>query len=219
VTATTLEAGTYEVLRTRLADQAAELARRAEALNARRLEVFGRTDLRLVGTERIRTAHNCVPRDIVSLGGRMLFGYNVFIGLKPETTVGDVFSLHHFARDLSKDTFRFDHAELAELPGLFGHAQFRRDFEEIFRYYRDTRLLQLRKTEDKLLAVFQTGSGSAGTAHPPIWTTVVSVTIPSRRRTTSSGPRPPATTTSPASIRTSPSAARCSWRRWAARSP
>jgi hypothetical protein len=161
VTTATLEAGTYEVLRARLAEQAAELARRAEALNARRLEIFGRADLRLVGTERIRTEHNCVPRDIVSLGGLMLFGYNVFIGLKPETTVHDVFSVHHFSRDLSADTFRFDEADLDELPGLFGEAQFRRDFDEMFRYYRDARLLQLRRVEGKLLAVFQTGTGIA----------------------------------------------------------
>ena len=32
----------------------------AEALNARRLEVFGGTELRLLGTERIRTENNCV---------------------------------------------------------------------------------------------------------------------------------------------------------------
>ena len=53
------------MLRARLAEQAAELARRAEALNARRVETFGSTELRLVGTERIRTENNCVPRDIV----------------------------------------------------------------------------------------------------------------------------------------------------------
>ena len=70
----TLEAGTYEVLRARLAEQAAGLARRAEALNARRLEAFGSAELTLLGTERIRTEHNCVPRDVVQVAGLMLFG-------------------------------------------------------------------------------------------------------------------------------------------------
>ncbi|MCW2918386.1 MAG: hypothetical protein JWN52_6454, partial [Actinomycetia bacterium] len=69
-----LDAGTYEVLRARLSEQAAELARRAGALNTRRLELFGSSELRLIGTERIRTEHNCVPRDLVSIGGLMLFG-------------------------------------------------------------------------------------------------------------------------------------------------
>ncbi|MGV9778903.1 DNA repair ATPase [Streptosporangium sp. NPDC003464] len=176
---TGLDAGTYEVLRARLAEQAAELARRADALNTRRIEVFGGTELRLVGTERIRTENNCVPRDIVALGGAtgphegsgdgpaggrdhrqglILFGYNVFMGLKPETAVGDVFSMHTFVRDTTgsgggPDTgaFRFDPAPLPR------HPQFERDFAELYRYYRGTRLLRLRRVEDKMLAVFQTG--------------------------------------------------------------
>ncbi|NUS65490.1 MAG: AAA family ATPase [Saccharothrix sp.] len=162
----TLEAGTYEVLRARLAEQAAGLARRAEALNARRLEAFGSAELTLLGTERIRTEHNCVPRDCVpvsfadgrgcQVAGLMLFGYNVFIGLKPETTVDDVFSLHRFTRD--GDAFRFEDAGDDELPGLLRDPKFERDFAELYRYYRDTRLIQLRRLEGRLLAVFQTGA-------------------------------------------------------------
>ncbi|WP_309109695.1 DNA repair ATPase [Saccharothrix sp.] len=155
-TTPTLDAGTYEVLRARLADQAAGLARRAEALNARRLEVFGSAELTLLGTERVRTENNCVPRDVVHVAGLMLFGYNVFIGLKPETTIDDVFSLHRFTRD--GDAFRFEDAARTELPGLLDDPQFERDFAELYRYYRDTRLVQLRRVEGKLLAVFQTGA-------------------------------------------------------------
>ncbi|KOX13735.1 DNA repair ATPase [Saccharothrix sp. NRRL B-16348] len=151
-----MEAGTYEVLRARLAEQAAGLARRAEALNARRLAAFGSAELTLLGTERIRTEHNCVLRDVVQVAGLMLFGYNVFIGLKPETTVDDVFSLHRFTRD--GDAFRFEDAADDELPGLLRDPQFERDFAELYRYYRDTRLIQLRRVEGRLLAVFQTGA-------------------------------------------------------------
>lgn len=163
--AATVDAGTYEVLRARLADRAGELARRAERLNARRIEVFGGTELRLLGTERIRTEHNCVPRDIVSVGGLMLFGYNVFLGLKPETTVDDVFSLHRFTRVADGDPdaggagegFRFEDVDPGELPGLLRDPRFVRDFAEMYRYYRQARLLQLRRLEGRLLAVFQTG--------------------------------------------------------------
>ncbi|MDG4820710.1 DNA repair ATPase [Asanoa sp. WMMD1127] len=152
---TALDAGTYEVLRDRLAARSAELARRAEELNARRLAEFGSTELRLVGTDRVRTEHNCVPRDIVPAGGVMLFGYNVFLGLKPETTVGDVFSLHRFLRD--GDAFRFDDVPPAEVPGLLDDETFQRDFAELYRYYKETRLATLREVDGKLLAVFQTG--------------------------------------------------------------
>ncbi|MDR7278981.1 DNA repair ATPase [Catenuloplanes atrovinosus] len=152
---TDVDAGTYEVLRGRLAEQAAELARRAERLNAQRAETFGGAELRLLGTERIRTENNCVPRDIVSVGGRMLFGYNVFIGLKSETSVADVFSLHGFGRT-GGDGFAF--SEPGPVPGLLDDERFQRDFAELYRYYRQTRLLQLRRMEGRLLAVFQTGA-------------------------------------------------------------
>ncbi|MFP3986971.1 DNA repair ATPase [Streptomyces sp. E11-3] len=145
---TGLDAGTYEVLRDRLAGQAAELARRAETLNTRRTEAFGSTELALTGTERIRTENNCVPRDIASVGGKLLFGYNVFIGLKPETSVSDVFALHdHELNRLPEDA----------LPGLLDDPAFVREFTALYRYYRDAHLLQLRQVDGKLLAVFQTG--------------------------------------------------------------
>ncbi len=151
-----LDAGTYEVLRTRLGTQAKELAARAEALNARRVETFGGQQMRLLGAERIRTVNNCVPRDVVQVGGAMLFGYNVFIGLKTETSIDDVFSVHGFSRD--GEAFRFDAA--AALPGLLDDPVFQRDFAELYRYYRETHLLQLRRLEGLLLAVFQTGARS-----------------------------------------------------------
>ena len=141
MTEPTLDAGTYEVLRARLGAQAKELAARAEALNDRRVATFGGRAMTLTGTERIRTENNCVPRDIAHVGGAMLFGYNVFIGLKAETSVEDVFAVHR-----------------GEKPGLLDDPGFRRDFAELYRYYKDTRLLQLRRLEGLLLAVFQTGA-------------------------------------------------------------
>ncbi|GCB43922.1 DNA repair ATPase [Streptomyces sp. NL15-2K] len=142
------DTGTYEVLRDRLTAQAAELGRRAEALNARRIEEFGSTRLELTSTERLRTEHNCVPRDIVSVGDTLLFGHNVFVGLKPETTVGDVFALYD--RDLNR---------LPEdaVPGLLDDPAFVREFAALYRYYRQAHLLRLRRVDGKLLAVFQTG--------------------------------------------------------------
>ncbi|WP_338894633.1 DNA repair ATPase [Streptomyces sp. TG1A-60] len=142
------DAGTYEVLRDRLTAQAAELARRAEALNVRRTEEFGSTRLELTSTARLRTEHNCVPRDIVSVGDVLLFGHNVFLGLTPETTVGDVFALHD--RDLNRLP---DDA----VPGLLDDPAFVREFTALYRYYRQAHLLQLRRVDGKVLAVFRTG--------------------------------------------------------------
>src|SRR5215217_6062978 len=91
---TALEGGSYEVIRTRLLAQADVLGAKANDLNARRKAFFGGSELAVTGNERVSTENNCVARDIVSVGKYLLFGYNVFIGLKKETSVADVFSLH-----------------------------------------------------------------------------------------------------------------------------
>lgn len=72
--------GSYEVIRRRLLDRAEELGRKAEQLNARRKEVFGGSEMALTATERVRTENNCLPRDIVSIGSRLLVGYDVSWG-------------------------------------------------------------------------------------------------------------------------------------------
>ncbi len=151
-----VEGGTYDLLRERLAGQARELAQRAQRLNETRLEVFGSTDMALVGTARIRTRNNCVPRDAVTVGGLLLFGYNVYIGLRSETAVADVLSLHRLV-ETDGGAFELHDVEPGDPADFLADPAFTRDFAELFRYYKDTRLVQLRRLEGRLLAVFQTG--------------------------------------------------------------
>ncbi|MBB6417853.1 DNA repair ATPase [Streptomyces sp. AK010] len=143
-----MDTGTYEVLRDRLTAQAAELARRAEALNARRSEEFGSTRLELAGTERLRTEHAAIPRDIVAVGEALLVGSNAVPGRETDTRVGEVLALHD--RDLGRLP---DDA----VPGLLDDPAFVREFAALHRYYRQAQLLRLLRTEGKLLAVFRTG--------------------------------------------------------------
>ena len=165
-TTATLERGTYELLRDRLLHHARALSAAASELNTRRLELFGAAETTVLGNQRIRTENNCVPRDIREVGRRadapgekLLFGYNVFIGLKTETRVEDVLSLHTFAE--TDSGFAFE-AVSADSPDNFLSAEeFVRDFKELYKYYKETRLLQLRRVEGRLLAVFQTGRSLA----------------------------------------------------------
>ncbi|MEV5824441.1 DNA repair ATPase [Spirillospora sp. NPDC052242] len=160
---TGIDHGTYEVLRARLAEHAGELAGRAEALNARRLEVFGGGGLRLAGTERVRTPAARVPRDVVALGGTLLLGGAPAPGAAAETAETapeDVFSLHTLVQGGGRGgdggagpAF----AESGTVPGLLDDPRFRRDFADMYRYYRQARLLRLRLLDGRLLAVFQTG--------------------------------------------------------------
>ncbi|MGW4272816.1 DNA repair ATPase [Streptomyces seoulensis] len=141
--------GTYEVLRDRLTAQAAELAHSAEALNARRAAEFGAVRLDLTGAGRLRTEHPSVPRDVVAVGGRLLFGYNgAHTGARPDVRVGDVLALY----DRDQNRLPED-----AVPGLLDDPAFQREFAALHRYYRQAGLLRLHLLEGRLLAVFRTG--------------------------------------------------------------
>ncbi|MGE0326128.1 MAG: DNA repair ATPase [Polyangiaceae bacterium] len=152
-----LEGGSYEIIRARLVEQAKRLAQGAEALNAERRAAFGGQELAVIGNERVRTENNCVPRDIVMVEGQLLFGYNVFLGLRTETQVADVFSLHRFMR--TGEGFDVSAIGVGEHARSFlEDPRFIEQFVELYKYYKDAKLIQLTRSESKLLAVFQTGA-------------------------------------------------------------
>lgn len=147
------EGGAYEVLRARLLEQGGRLRGLAEGLNRQRLDEFGSSELKIIGRLRVRTEHNAVARDLARVGDYLLFGYNVFLGLKRETQVSDVFALYR----LVEGEGGFD-VEPVELAGSFLGAQgFMQDFRELYAYYKNTRLLQLVARDGLLLAAFQIG--------------------------------------------------------------
>lgn len=148
-----VEGGAYEVLNRRLQEQGKRLYALAQELNGSRLKEFGDSQMEVIGRVRIRTENNCIARDIVRVGDCLLFGYNVFIGLKKETTVSDVFSLYR----LTETEEGFD-AEPVSPEGTFlTNSRFISDFNELYTYFKDTKLLQLMVRDDKLLASFQIG--------------------------------------------------------------
>lgn len=147
------QGGAYEVLSKRLAEQGQRLRGVAQDLNRRRLDEFGSSQMEAIGRFRIRTEHNCVARDIVQVGDCLLFGYNVFMGLKKETTVADVFCLYKLVQSAEG----YDVTPV-ELKGSFlGNDSFANDFRELYAYYKHTRLIQLIVRDGKLLAAFQIG--------------------------------------------------------------
>ncbi|MFK7786192.1 MAG: DNA repair ATPase, partial [Crocinitomicaceae bacterium] len=91
-----LEQGTYEIIRNRLNKYGTDLKSRLESLNEQRKEIFGGVETQLIATEHITTQHSCEARDMVPIGDRFIFGYNVHIGLKTETVVEDVFSVYEY---------------------------------------------------------------------------------------------------------------------------
>src|SRR5262245_20975479 len=128
-----LAGGNYEVLLARLRAAGTGLATRAEALNEQRKATFGSTEPQLIATARLRTEHNCVPVDIVAVGDRLLVGFDVFLGLKSETTVLDVLALHRF--EPLPDGTGYDCAALAAdaVPSLLTGDDLKRDFANLYR--------------------------------------------------------------------------------------
>lgn len=147
------QGGAYEVIRKRLLDQGQALNQGVRALNEARLAEFGSSAMAVVARVRVRTENNCVPRDIVQAGDLLLFGFNVFIGLKKETKVEDVFAL--FSCQQGESGLELN---LAPLAGSFLSEQsFVNDFDELYRYYKNTKLVELTINNGHLLAGFQIG--------------------------------------------------------------
>jgi MoxR-like ATPase len=143
-----LESGTYEIIRQRLSSHGQGLRQRLAKLNTGRKDAFGSIDTALLGTERITTAHNCVPRDMVSIGPHLLFGYNVTFGLKSEITVTDVFAVHEFVEG------KFQAAPLA----LIDDDRFQKDFEDVYKYYKHATFAKFFQAGPNLYMIFRVGA-------------------------------------------------------------
>ncbi|MGH1472565.1 MAG: DNA repair ATPase [Cellvibrionaceae bacterium] len=147
------EGGAYEIIRKRLIEQGKQLKSQVNELNEGRLAEFGSSEMSVEARVRVRTENNCIARDIVQVGPYLFFGFNVFIGLKKETNISDVFAL--FTLNQNGEDFEM---EPASLQGTFLSDQsFVSDFEELYRYYKHTRLIELTINHGKLLAGFQIG--------------------------------------------------------------
>ncbi|NLI76055.1 MAG: AAA family ATPase [Candidatus Riflebacteria bacterium] len=142
-----LDSGTYEIIRGRLTAQGKELQARLDTLNANRKATFGTIEFALTGTERITTGNNCVPRDMVAIGDRFLFGYNVFLGLRTETKVSDVFAVY----GMKDGTFLEQSLEILTSP------RFEADFKDLYKYYKNTIFLKFVLAGPHLYALFQIG--------------------------------------------------------------
>ena len=148
-----LEQGSYDLIKRRLNNFGVTLKTQTDKVNASRINEFGSTELQVKGRVRARTEQNCTPRDIVIVGDKVIFAYNVFLGLKKETSIDDVFSVHKLVQ-------QEDHFEIEPYPEktlFLTDTRFIRDFEELYTYYKQTKLQHLYQQNGKLFALFQIG--------------------------------------------------------------
>ncbi len=142
-----IDQGAYEVIRNRLNTHGKELRKRLDELNAHRKEVFGSIEFKLTGTDRITTSHNCVPRDIVAIGGRFLMGFNVHFGLKTHVDLNDVFAVYRF------EGGSFHEEDLS----LLDDAEFLKDFTDLFRFYKNAKFAKFFRRGPHLYMKFHVG--------------------------------------------------------------
>ncbi len=153
----------YELIKKRLTEQGSRLETQTATLNNARLEEFGSTQMQVIARTRIRTEYNCVAQDMVQVGEYLLFGYNVFMGLKRASNIKDVLSLYRLIEPETSDSNDSSSEkeyglEEVDLAGTFlDQTAFVQDFNELYRYYKQTRLIQLTVKDSKLLLAFQIG--------------------------------------------------------------
>ena len=140
-----LEKGTYEIIQGRLHTHKTDLVARLNTLNKKRQDVFGNVPFKLISNDRINTDNNCIARDIVAFGDTCLFGYNVHFGLRNKINVADVFSCYEF---------RDGHFHPSELK-LINDATFELDFQNLYKYYRNTIFAKFARIGNYLHMIFQ----------------------------------------------------------------
>lgn len=142
-----LEQDTYNILKNRLGKQATTLLDGLNQLNAARKDTFGSVETKLLANERITTDNNCFARDMIPVGKRFIFGYNVHMGLKTETAISDVLSIYRFK----------DNSFHPERPAFLDDERFVEDFKNLYKYYKRTQFAKFAILGPYLHMVFQVG--------------------------------------------------------------
>ena len=123
-----VENGAYEIIKNRLFTQGNELKHRLDQLNEVRKDTFGSIERKVLGSERIVTDNNCIPRAMAPVDDYFIFGYNVRMGLKSKVELSDVFSIYRYhEKKLVQQTLE-----------LIKDEQFRKDCDELYEYYKNT---------------------------------------------------------------------------------
>jgi len=140
-----LEGGTYEIIQTRLQKHKKDLVTRINTLNNSRKEVFGSVETKLIANDRINTENSCIARDVIAFGNTCILGYNVHFGLRTDIKLTDVFSIYEYKE------LRFQEQPLT----FINDVQFENDFQNLYKYYRNTFFAKFSCIGNYLHMVFQ----------------------------------------------------------------
>ena len=143
-----LAGGSYEIIQRRLLKLGDDLNEKIDKLNTARKDVYGALDTRFIGQDRILTNNNCIARDMIPIGNRLLFGYQVYMGLKQTVKVSDIFSLYAFKNN------SFEQIE----NDFLDDSDFARDIQALYSYFKTARFATFSINDVRLLMIFQIGN-------------------------------------------------------------
>ena len=149
------EGGAYNVIRQRLEQQTVQLKTKTDDLNESRMLEFGKTEFIVKGRARVRTENVCIPRDMIQVNEQLVFGYNIKIGMKSTVEISDVLGIYE------KSELEDGTVELNQVPyedTFLGDVEFRKQFHELYRFYKNSQLVQLKVAKGFILAAFKIGA-------------------------------------------------------------
>ncbi|XOB92373.1 DNA repair ATPase [Pseudomonadota bacterium 24LQ007] len=147
------EGSAFETIKRRLKEQGGQLREQVSGLNQAREEIFGSAGMNVLGRARVRTENNAIARDVVRLGDKLLFGFNLQLGLRKTLVIEDVFRLYH----LNDGDSGFEMTEAAIEGSFLKDERFATDFRELQQYYNTATLSQLVILKGMLLMAFRIG--------------------------------------------------------------
>ena len=147
------EGSAFETIQRRLKEQGGQLREQVSGLNQAREDIFGSAGMNVLGRARVRTENNAIARDVVRLGDKLLFGFNLQLGLRKTLALEDVFRLYH----LNDGDSGFEMTEAAIDGSFLKDERFATDFRELQQYYNTATLSQLVILNGMLLMAFRIG--------------------------------------------------------------
>lgn len=145
--------GNYDVLKNRLKTQGAALSALVDQFNDKRSQVFGKSQNEVIAKVNVHTEHRCTPIDIAEINDLILMGYDVTLGLKQAPEVSDMLLLYKLTH--TEHNFSIEPVSLKD--SFLTDERFTRSFNELFTYYKNAKLVKVKRDSNRLFIAFQIG--------------------------------------------------------------
>lgn len=146
----------FEVLNQRLSAARVTLSERAHQLNEARKQNFGALKNELHSTLSLHTTNKSLAIDCAIVNGQLLLGSHVVLGLKATIELKDVFTLYKIDEVEQTSVIREQSIE----NSFLNNEEFLKEFNSLFRYYKDVSLFRFVQKSDFFYIIFKYGKSN-----------------------------------------------------------